>query len=311
MNTSTIPVLNSVINIAEFVTLTFQQNVSHIEFDGKQWYPWTTNWYKAQDDEDDTDEDEETGSEQPCSSQDVIRQWFKTTFKRGEHDPDFPCYGYSEHALQEGEEDGEAYEEAAHHHMAKKHPQKSEEIRHRFYGEKDIKWRDSDVVAIISPIIVTRDVEENCDHRGSNHMALDLARTFEDNIKIDPGIYGVTDLMDILWRTKCNKFDNQYEIFLKLVHPYPEDQKKRKHFESFAIPFEENGRKVMLVLDGRSPCVIKETEDEEKDPQEDEVSALENYYESTGKCATLMPLRGFPVDLSATYHVALQVDHGS
>jgi hypothetical protein len=216
-----IPVLDSAIDIAEFITYAWQQTVSHIEWDGKKWYPWTTSW---------------TGTKET----------------RGDHDPDFPCHGYYEHALVEDEEDGDAYEEAAQAKMSKKQPKDISEIRHRFDHEDSRHWYGSDKVVLRNKWFVQNPYGGiNDDHRGSNHLALDLDRLYIENVEIEPGTYTVLDLLDLLWRTKGNKFNNQYELFCRLFYPMnspPTPDEEENHW-TFARWREEGNKKGMLATD--------------------------------------------------------------
>lgn len=169
-----IQVLDGKLEIAKFYNWVFLENhVTSIEYQGKQWYPYTTMWY---------------GHEGP----------------RPDYDPDDGRYAnvYSDSENQ-GENDHDLI-----------HPSSYEEIRHHFDEEEKLQNR---MVELKHKLILHHSCGINSDIRGTNRMALDLDDIFTGKCVIEPGVYPILDVMNIMWRVKGNKFDNWYELFSRIV----------------------------------------------------------------------------------------------
>jgi len=163
--------------IVSFINWCFQKlKVSHIEFDGKTWYPWTTMWYGCSD-----------------------GYWSHRT-KIDDVDE----------ILSDDEETIEKY-------SPKIHVEFEEDMKLRFFNEEGMTFQGHKRVIIDKRINIENDNGTlNDDHRGSNHMALDINHLFNPFQVIEHGEYDIFDLANIVWRIKGNKFENHYELVLEL-----------------------------------------------------------------------------------------------
>lgn len=84
------------------------------------------------------------------------------------------------------------------------------------------KW---DTVHFPTSAIFYNDMSEiNCDHRGSNHLNIDLDPLFQDCVEFRPGDYSIKDFLNRIWLIKGNKFDNNYELFCRITEEDLEDE---------------------------------------------------------------------------------------
>lgn len=181
-------VLNDPKTIAEFIDFVFHElEVSHLLWNGKSWYPWDT-YYRTR----------------PKNLE--FRDW----------DPDHVCYGYWNHKWNKDDDsDDESVEDPPGIQKVKN----IEDFRHvfEFIGEETFKGA--------TEIVLPRDITVindfgciNADHRGSNHMWIDIDGVFDGTVEISAGKYSISDLANLIWRVKGNKFDNQYEAVFHFIY---------------------------------------------------------------------------------------------
>lgn len=190
-------VLKSAENIAAFIDFTFHKlAVSHLEWNGKTWYPWTTFF-----------------SSHPGDHEE--RPW----------DPDCQCYGYWGCIYDASKKGQDGYDvEWEEPPVEKQQVENIEDLKHifrPFMKGESMEFRDRSRVKIVRAWQVQNDQGTiNPDHRGSNHVGIEFDHLFDGSVLIEPGEYDVLDLADLLWRIKGNKFDHQYELMLTMT---PED----------------------------------------------------------------------------------------
>ena len=165
-----------------------------------------------------------------------------------EWDPDCKCTGYWHCDYQGGDgesSDCECDDQARRPLIEPKKVEKIEDIRHNFvsadcrnngnwvpfivnnalpgqppymvdFTEK--KGLNNTLFRLDSTWVVMNDNDcLNEDHRGSNHMGIEFDHLFNGTIEIPAGTYTGDELGNLLWRVKGNKFDNQYEMYLRFI----------------------------------------------------------------------------------------------
>ncbi|HMP28127.1 MAG TPA: hypothetical protein PKD85_00920 [Saprospiraceae bacterium] len=197
--------LNTPDEIVDFVNFVYQQNrVVCVDISGERYYPHTTYW---------TD----------------------SSSNRGDNDPDIKCDGYYGHLykdslfeqmeeykniikdLDDNKESDVEYQEFVSKLLGTVKPASWNEVSHVFDFEGKLKYKSFKKIKMAHDLIVTNEMGcLNDDHRGSNHMAVDLDHLFDSEVIIKAGVYDVEEVMDIMWRIKGNKFDNNYEMFFTL-----------------------------------------------------------------------------------------------
>jgi hypothetical protein len=182
----------------------FNLQVSHVEYDNKSYYPWSTIWYDR--------------------PENIKNDTSRT------HDPNHECFGYDEH---------EWYNDEYNEYKKDENDYITDELEKSkiiIKNEKDIKinfikdtctdnWIDSELSKELhdgdDDVYLSRDVtifndigRINQDHRGSNHFALDISSLFRKKVHIPKGTHNFYDLARIAWQIKGNLFDNQYELVI-------------------------------------------------------------------------------------------------
>lgn len=187
-------ILKSQEAIAAFIDFTFHDlAVSHLEWNGKTWYPWTTFF-----------------SKHPQDTKE--RPW----------DSDCECHGYwgCIYDASKKDQDGvdREWEEPP---IQKQEVVELNDIKHIFklsHQGKSLDFRGRSRVKVVKDWQLQND--QGClnpDHRGSNHMGIEIDSIFSGDELIPAGEYNVLDLADLIWRIKANKFDDQYEMVLTMT----------------------------------------------------------------------------------------------
>jgi hypothetical protein len=168
----------------------FNLDASHVDYKDKSFYPWTVH----------------------CTGTGIKRDRDDSRI----YDPDYECIGSYSHTWT-------------------KTPPKSiivnnfQDIKIHFFQEQDLLFNKINQVddalsnkhlhTGIDPVLLVDDITLvnkigtiNPDHRGSNHLALDLSYIFSHKVFIPKGIYNFYDLARIAWQIKGNLFDNYYEL---------------------------------------------------------------------------------------------------
>ena len=126
----------------------------------------------------------------------------------------------AENLSDDEKENDDRYQQIANVYSCLHTPKDSSEIEHIFYDDSVCVYETYPfkIVKVMEKWVVSNGEGINLDHRGSRlgHFSLDLSRCDNDTVEIEPGVYEVDKLADILWRLKYNKFDNQYEMITGL-----------------------------------------------------------------------------------------------
>lgn len=189
--------IDNIDDIVGLINCAFRDyEVSHLIWNGKSWYSHTVYTWRE--------------------------HRFVIIGEVGDHDPDHICYGYFKHSWinhdcpnsdpnidEDDENDVIPYEQ----HKV----EDIEDIKHVFVRAKfdplyDLKTK----IDVSHDIYIMNDMGFNADHRGSNHMNIEIDHLFEGNVVIRKGNYTFEDLANLIWRCKANKFDNQYECVFQL-----------------------------------------------------------------------------------------------
>jgi len=181
-----VQVLDSEEDLETLIDFVFQNlTVSHLVWDGKTWYSHSmVGWSSRREDQGD-------------------RPW----------DPDCPCYGYWGHCFDKNakDKDGDRDKDVAL--PYKPHFVKSlEDIVHVFNHDGKGPFKlDTKIKLEHNMNIQNPFGHMNSDHRGSNHLGIEIDHLFEGMVEIKAGTYTVAEFANLAWRVKANKFDNQYE----------------------------------------------------------------------------------------------------
>jgi hypothetical protein len=183
--------IDSADSIDKLFDFIFQDlEVSHLVWDGKTWY-----------------------SHSLCA-------WSNNRKDLGKRpwDPDYPCYGYWGHNFDvndqknEGDLDSDV-EPPYKPHMVKK----MEDFAHIFNRNGGGPFRLDTQIQLDHDMHVHNPFgHTNSDHRGSNHMGIEIDHLFEGLVEIKAGIYTLSEFANLAWRAKANKFDNQYEAVFRM-----------------------------------------------------------------------------------------------
>ena len=206
-------------------------SVNHVIYEGKVYYPCTTTWYSRP-------------KNAPVA----------------EHDPDIECKGYwncyeddVEVLSQKLEPEKkklffELYSAEKSRKCDYKNFSKLQDLKQEIYefGERKfpvvIPDRDKPLRYVISGPNMFKGKEyiyfpqlvflmngrgENSDHRGSNHMNIEL--DFHHDWTFEPGVYRIADVIEGAYRIKGNKFDNQYEAFFNFSHSGYDEKTMKDH----------------------------------------------------------------------------------
>lgn len=236
--------INTIEELARLCDWCFHENkIKYVDCSGRSYYPCTTNWY----------------SRDPAAP---IRAW----------DPDIECKGYSycrvhkpeDHLdallpadreafleMKAAKEAGEDYDPEYYQDLKETmyrnlnrpyfyYPEKHEEIKYAFYEPPIYKGVDK---VLFLKEIVARNVQGPAieDHRGSNHIHIDLLSDWKEQVRFPAGSYTLEEIRQRLWKLKWNKFNNQYEC---VCHFIPVEPPNPKFLEEF---IRERGSGVWLI----------------------------------------------------------------
>ena len=189
-NTDGIKVLEKAEDVVKAINCAFHDYcVSHLKWNGKCWYSHTVSTWRDE-------------------------RWVPIG-EVGEHDPDHVCYGYWCHVWDANAEDkdGDPSADEVPPPYTTQKVAKVEDFEHVFVPQgRGSAFQLDEVVRLVTPWNVTNDMGMNCDHRGSNHLGIYIEHLHDDVVEIPAGDYKFSDLANLLWRLKGNKFDNQYEM---------------------------------------------------------------------------------------------------
>jgi len=161
--------------IANVINRIFREmSVKALKYKDRIYYPYNTIWYGP--------------------DNDIIR---------GEYDPDHPCICHMD------DYDNPHGEECSNLINNKIYVQDLSEIKHIF---RKNKWSNKKI-KLRRHLMIVNENDVNHDHRGSNHMKLNINHAFTGKVFIPEGVYTYKKLADLIWRVKANKFDNNYELF--------------------------------------------------------------------------------------------------
>lgn len=190
-----IEIVDSTYSIIEVINCAFRDyEVSHLVWEEKSWYSHNLPGWREE-------------------------RWVPSG-QVGEHDPDHPCYGYWGHVFDAKAEDkdGDPDEEVP---LPYKPLQveKIDDVKHIFVSTRVKRSPTFDLqrkICLLRTWHIVNDSGLNDDHRGSNHLGIDIDHLFDGSVDIDPGVYTFAELANLIWRVKANKFDNQYEMVFPL-----------------------------------------------------------------------------------------------
>jgi hypothetical protein len=127
---------------------------------------------------------------------------------RGGHDPDYYCAGYHDHDFR-GDDASDSENAVVDLPYTQISVTDYVRIVHNFFEPTDCPFEK---IIVDRPILIENNKGVNPDHRGSNHMLLDLTPAFTGKVTIPVGTYTIAQFANLAWRVKGNKFDYHYEL---------------------------------------------------------------------------------------------------
>lgn len=176
--------VDDVVTIALLLDHCYQeQGLRYVIHKEKSYYPCNTMWYDRSDDPPDQ-----------------------------EHDPNIQCTGYECHT-------GPWSKDNLHY----VYPDDGDVIKYVFKEDEQARINRSggylslgSLLYFPRPITLVNDMGKNDDHRGSNHINIEL--DFACNYRISAGIHTLYDIVQGCYRIKHHKFHNQYEGFFTFIY---------------------------------------------------------------------------------------------
>ncbi len=190
MRRASVNTVDDVVTIAHLLDYCYQeQTLRYVVHKEKSYYPCNSSWYTRKND--------------------VPVQ---------EHDPNIACYGYEECHFRGEWKRIQSLDESPH----CVYPDDNDVIKYVFVenvsARINVKGGNLALGSLLyfpRPMLLVNNMGKNDDHRGSNHINIEL--DFEDSYLISSGIHTLYHVLQACYRIKHHKFYHGYEAFLTFI----------------------------------------------------------------------------------------------
>jgi len=221
--------IDTAFDIAKILDFAYHECFMHfVTFKGKSYYPCDTQWYKRDDKnrEGDASHDSNnvcTGYFDCYDSEEFLEKF--ASLLKGEDLVKYHKLKTSKKSYSDWSRITDLIVEAAHEQedsLSKIAQPRKEDGQIRYSFQTCVTGRCLSLtnyqgftnVKLNHNLCITNDMGfENSDHRGSNHVNINLNYDFNGQITIPAGELTIQEFVEKCYRIKGNKFDNQYELF--------------------------------------------------------------------------------------------------